>query len=98
QPIHKQDDNQRLMPFELTILGTSSATPTIDRHPSAQFLVLGDHYMLLDCGEGAQIQLLRYGLRMFKISKIFISHLHPDHYLGLPGLLSSLSLKGRTEP
>jgi ribonuclease Z len=86
------------MAFELTILGTSSATPTPDRHPSAQYLVFGDHYILLDCGEGAQIQLMRFGLKSFRINKIFISHLHPDHYLGLPGLLSSLSLKGRTEP
>jgi ribonuclease Z len=86
------------MAFELTILGTSSATPTPDRHPSAQYLVFGDQHMLVDCGEGAQIQLMRYGLKTFRISKIFISHLHPDHYLGLPGLLSSLSLKGRTEP
>jgi ribonuclease Z len=86
------------MGFELTILGTSSATPTPDRHPSAQYLVFGDHYILVDCGEGAQIQLMRYGLKSFRINHILISHLHPDHYLGLPGLLSSLSLKGRTEP
>jgi ribonuclease Z len=86
------------MVFELTILGTSSATPTVDRHPSAQYLSFGKHNFLLDCGEGCQIQMLRYGLKSFRINKIFISHLHPDHYLGLPGLLSSYSLKGRTEP
>jgi ribonuclease Z len=86
------------MVLELTILGTSSATPTVDRHPSAQYLNFGKHSFLLDCGEGCQIQMLRFGVRSFKINKIFISHLHPDHYLGLPGLLSSYSLKGRTEP
>src|ERR1039458_7378814 len=86
------------MPFELTILGSSSATPTPDRYPSAQFLVSGEHYMLLDCGEGAQMQIMRYGLKSFRSDKIFISHLHPDHFLGLPGLISSLSLKGRTLP
>lgn len=86
------------MVFELTILGTSSATPTVDRHPTAQYLNFGKHSFLLDCGEGCQIQMLRFGVRSFKINKIFISHLHPDHYLGLPGLLSSYSLKGRTEP
>lgn len=86
------------MVFDLTILGTSSATPTVDRHPSAQYLAFGKHSFLLDCGEGCQIQILRYGLKSFRINKIFISHLHPDHYLGLPGLLSSYSLKGRTEP
>jgi len=86
------------MSFELTILGSSSATPTPDRFPSAQFLVAGEHYMLIDCGEGAQIQMMRYGLKSFRLDKIFISHLHPDHFLGLPGLISSLSLKGRTLP
>jgi len=86
------------MSFELTVLGTSSATPTLDRHPSAQFLIFGEHFMLIDCGEGAQVQLMRYGLKSYRIDKIFISHLHPDHFLGLPGLISSLSLKGRKEP
>lgn len=51
--------------------------------------------MLLDCGEAAQIQMMRFGLRSFRLDVICISHLHPDHYLGLIGLLSSLSLRGR---
>ena len=86
------------MPFELTILGCGSATPTPERYPSAQFLVFADHHILIDCGEGAQVQMMRYGVKMFRLNLVFISHLHPDHFLGLPGLISSLSLKGRKEP
>ncbi len=84
--------------FEITVLGTSSATPTKLRHPSAQYVRLEGSYMLLDCGEGAQRQLSRYGLRVLKISHVFITHLHGDHYLGLPGLITSMALYGRTEP
>ena len=54
--------------------------------------------MLLDCGEGAQRQLSRYGLRVLKISHVFMTHLHGDHYFGLPGLITSMALYGRTEP
>jgi ribonuclease Z len=84
--------------FEITVLGTSSATPTKYRHPSAQYVRLEGSYMLLDCGEGAQRQLSRYGLRVLKISHVFITHLHGDHYFGLPGLITSMALYGRTEP
>jgi ribonuclease Z len=84
--------------FEITALGTSSATPTKYRHPSAQYVRLEGSYLLLDCGEGAQRQLSRYGLRVLKISHVFITHLHGDHYFGLPGLITSMALYGRTEP
>lgn len=84
--------------FEITVLGTSSATPTKYRHPSAQYVRLEGSYLLLDCGEGAQRQLARYGLRTLKISHVFITHLHGDHYFGLPGLITSMALFGRTEP
>ena len=59
---------------------------------------LEGRYLLLDCGEGAQRQLSRYGLRVLKISYVFITHLHGDHYFGLPGLITSMALYGRTEP
>lgn len=59
---------------------------------------LEGNYLLLDCGEGAQRQLSRYGLRVLKISHVFITHLHGDHYFGLPGLITSMALYGRTEP
>lgn len=86
------------MTFEVTILGSSSATPIFNRNPSAQLLNINEHFYLVDCGEGTQLQLLRYGLKAQRIDHIFISHLHGDHYLGLVGLLSSMHLNGRTKP
>ena len=83
------------MPFEVTILGCSSATPTSSRHPSAQLVNLLGRFFLIDCGEGTQIQLRRYGGKIQRINYICISHLHGDHYLGLIGLLSSMSLLNR---
>ncbi|MBP5411869.1 MAG: ribonuclease Z [Bacteroidales bacterium] len=85
------------MALYLTVLGSSSATPSLNRHPSA-FLLRSDRMrslMLIDCGEGTQIQLRRYGICMQKISHIFISHLHGDHFFGLVGFLLSQSLLGR---
>lgn len=83
------------MKFEVLILGNSSATPIYDRHPTAQVLNFNEQLFLIDCGEGTQMQLHRYGIKSNKISRIFISHLHGDHYLGLVGLLSSMNLNGR---
>ncbi|WP_164109141.1 MULTISPECIES: ribonuclease Z [Sphingobacterium] len=83
------------MKFEVLILGNSSATPIYDRHPTAQVLNFNEQLFLIDCGEGTQMQLHRYSIKSNKISRIFISHLHGDHYLGLVGLLSSMNLNGR---
>ncbi|WP_160069333.1 ribonuclease Z [Sphingobacterium bovisgrunnientis] len=83
------------MKFEVLILGNSSATPMYDRHPTAQIINFNEQIYLIDCGEGTQMQLHRYGVKSNKISHIFISHLHGDHYLGLVGLLSSMNLHGR---
>lgn len=85
-----------MQPFELTILGCSSATPTSDRYPTAQALQVAGRFFLIDCGEGAQIQVRRYSIKFQRINHIFISHLHGDHYLGLMGFISSLHLLGRT--
>lgn len=83
------------MKFEVTILGSSSATPIYNRNPTSQALNINDHWYLVDCGEGTQQQMLRFDIKASKIDHIFISHLHGDHYLGLVGLLSSLHLNGR---
>lgn len=84
-------------PFSLTILGAGSATPTLRLHQTAQLLTIGSDYMLIDCGEGTQLRLLEQRIRPSRLRYIFISHLHGDHYFGLPPLLSSLNLGGRTE-
>jgi ribonuclease Z len=86
------------MKFEVTILGSSSATPVFNRNPSAQLLNCNEKYYLIDCGEGTQQQLTKYNLKAARIDHIFISHLHGDHYFGLIGLLSSLHLNGRIKP
>ena len=86
------------MKFEVTILGSSSSTPIFNRNPSAQLLNVNEKYILIDCGEGTQNQLLHFGIKASRIDHIFISHLHGDHYLGLVGLLSSLHLNGRVKP
>ncbi|MBG9378572.1 ribonuclease Z [Panacibacter sp. DH6] len=83
--------------FGVTILGNNSALPAYDRHPTAQIVTLNDQLFLIDCGEGTQMQLTRYRIRRSKISHIFISHLHGDHYFGLPGLLTSFSLMNREQ-
>lgn len=84
--------------LEIKILGSSSATPTLERHPSAQLVFAGDTKILIDCGEGTQTQMFRYQIKYNRIDYILISHLHGDHFLGLPGLLSTMSLNGRKRP
>lgn len=83
--------------FELLILGSSSASPTSERNPSAQLLNIAERYFLIDCGEATQIQLRRFKAKFQAIDHIFISHLHGDHFFGLPGLLSSMHLLGRKQ-
>ena len=86
------------MKFEVTILGSSSATPIFNRNPSSQALNVNERLYLIDCGEGTQQQMLKFDIKIGRIDHIFISHLHGDHYLGLVGLLSSMHLNGRSKP
>ena len=83
------------MSFELTILGSSSALPTSNRFPAAHLLKVNERFFLIDCGEGTQIQLRRFGFNPARIHHVFISHLHGDHVFGLFGLISSMGLTGR---
>ncbi|MDR1719828.1 MAG: ribonuclease Z [Dysgonamonadaceae bacterium] len=82
--------------FELHILGCGSALPTTLHFPSCQVLNLRDKLYMIDCGEGAQMQFRAMKLRFNRLNNLFISHLHGDHCFGLPGLLSTLGLLGRT--
>ena len=83
--------------FDLLILGSSSAAPTTQRNPSAQLLNVAERFFLIDCGEATQIQLRKYKTKFQKIDHIFISHLHGDHFFGLPGFLASMHLLGRKQ-
>ena len=77
---------------ELNILGCGSAKPTTRHLPSCQVLNVRDNLMMIDCGEGAQMAMSRQHLKFSRLRHIFISHLHGDHWFGLPGLLSTLGL------
>ena len=81
--------------FEVTILGSGSALPTIYKRPTSQLVHYSNKYYLIDCGEGTQVQLRKAKISFLKINHIFISHLHGDHYFGLVGLISSMHLLGR---
>jgi len=85
------------MTFSLTVLGCSSAIPTLTRNPSAHLLNANERLFLIDCSEGTQLQLRKYHVHMQRLRHIFISHLHGDHYYGLIGLLTTLHLLGRKE-
>ena len=84
------------MNFTLNVLGTASALPTTERYPSAQVLNVRGRLFMIDCGEGAQIQLRRAGISFLKIEHICLSHIHGDHIFGIFGLLSTMGLLGRT--
>lgn len=78
--------------LSVTILGNNSAVPAFNRHPTSQVVSHEGNNFLVDCGEGTQIQMIKYKIRRGKISHIFISHLHGDHYFGLVGLLNTFGL------
>jgi len=83
--------------FSLKILGSNAAAPAHNRIQTAHLLTVNNRNFLVDCGEGTQLLLKKYGIKLSKIDHIFISHLHGDHYYGLIGLISTLHLYGRKE-
>ena len=83
-------------PFRVHILGCGSALPTLRHNPSAQVVELREKLMMVDCGEGTQLQLRKLRVRFTKVSHVFISHLHGDHCFGLIGMISTFGLLGRT--
>lgn len=86
------------MNLELTVFGTGSANPQIDRNPSAYLFSIENEYILFDCGEGTQYRFLEYKVKHTRLRYILISHLHGDHFFGLIGLLSTFNLNQRSEP
>ena len=87
-----------MQPFKIHILGCGSALPTLRHFPSAQVVELRQKMFLVDCGEGAQIQLRRSHIHFSKVIAVFITHLHGDHCFGLLGLINTLGMLGRTSP
>jgi len=85
------------MSFKLNVLGCGSAIPDLKNNQTSQLLNINERFFLIDCGESTQIQLKKYNFNLQRISHIFISHLHGDHYFGLIGLISSMHLLGRNK-
>ena len=85
------------MSLSVTFLGTSASRPTVERGVSAVAVVREGETMLVDCGEGTQRQMMRYGVS-FNFGDLLFTHFHADHLLGALGLMRTLSLQGRTEP
>lgn len=82
--------------FDLHILGCGSALPTTRHLPTSQVINLRDKLYMIDCGENTQLQIRHAHLKFSRLTHIFISHLHGDHCFGLPGLISTLGMLGRT--
>lgn len=86
------------MKISVILLGTSASLPTPRRSCPAVAIKFEGEIILFDCGEGTQIQMQKVGISPMKISKVFITHLHGDHFLGLAGIVQTLSLWNRTQP
>src|SRR2546425_2400100 len=94
---------ERLRPFgsgsmQVVFLGTSGSWPTPKRNVSAVAIKRGPEVILFDCGEGTQRQFMLSKLSFMQVSRAFVSHFHGDHFLGLPGMVQSMSMNGREAP
>src|SRR5262249_14493222 len=88
----------RRVDLDVVFLGTSASAPTARRGTSSLLVRRGGDRLLLDCGEGTQRQLLRSTVGLVDLEHVFLSHLHADHYLGLPGMLKTFALRMREPP
>ncbi len=86
-----------MKPFQIHLIGTGSAVPSAHRAATSQVLHYDGRYMMIDCAEGTQMQLKRNKISPMRIERLFISHLHGDHYFGLIGLLNTLHLLAKTQ-
>ena len=84
--------------LNVTFLGTAGSLPTPERNPSAILINREGEMMLFDCGEGTQRQMMRARTGMMRLNYIFLTHLHADHILGIPGLLETMAFQGREDP
>lgn len=95
---HGRKAQIRLEPFNIYILGCGSALPTLRHNASSQVVEMRGKMFMIDCGEGTQTQLRRSKIHFSRVQRVFISHLHGDHCLGLTGMISTFGLLGRTAP
>ena len=86
------------MDLDVVFLGTSASAPSAQRSPSALLVRRGGERLLFDCGEGTQRQLQRSSIGLVDLPEVFLTHLHADHFLGLPGMLKTFALRGRELP
>ena len=84
--------------LSIIFLGTGGSWPTVKRNVSSVAVKRGSEVILFDCGEGTQRQFQKSNLSYMKISKIFITHFHGDHFLGIPGLIQTMQLNDRNKP
>lgn len=84
--------------MEIVFLGTTAAVPSVERGHSALALKYRDEVLLWDCGEGTQRQLIKAKVSYMRIKRLFVTHFHGDHFLGIPGLVQTMSFAGREDP